>query len=36
MISGILYLLRTGCPWRMLPHDFPPWGTVWYYIQRCG
>ena len=34
VISGILYLLRTGCPWRMLPHDFPPWGTVWYYFRR--
>ena len=34
VISGILYLLRSGCPWRMLPHDFPPWGTVWYYFRR--
>ena len=22
-------MLRTGCPWRHLPHDLPPWGTVW-------
>jgi transposase len=28
IINGILYILRTGCQWRMLPHDFPPWGTV--------
>lgn len=27
-IDGIFYILRSGCPWRMLPHDFPPWGTV--------
>jgi putative transposase len=28
LIDGIFYILRAGCPWRMLPHDFPPWGTV--------
>jgi putative transposase len=28
VVNGILYLLRTGCAWRMLPHDFPPWPTV--------
>ena len=34
VVNGILYLVRTGCSWRQLPHDFPPWGTVhWYY--RC-
>ena len=25
VINGILYLNRTGCSWRMLPHDLPPW-----------
>lgn len=34
VINGILYLLRTGCSWRQLPHDFPPWGTVHYYYRR--
>lgn len=34
VINGILYLLRSGCCWRMLPNDFPPWGTVWYYFQK--
>lgn len=34
VINAILYLLRTGCSWRMLPHDFPPWGTVWYYFRK--
>ena len=34
VINGIMYLLRTGCPWRQLPHDFPPWGTVHYYYRR--
>jgi putative transposase len=34
VINGILYLNRTGCSWRMLPHDLPPWGTVHYYYWR--
>ena len=34
VINGILYLVRTGCTWRMLPHDFPPWGTVHDYYRR--
>ena len=34
VVNGILYLVRTGCSWRQLPHDFPPWGTVHYYY-RC-
>jgi transposase len=25
MINALLYLARTGCQWRMLPHDLPPW-----------
>ena len=28
LADAIFYLLRTGCQWRQLPHDFPPWGTV--------
>jgi transposase len=28
VIDAIFYILRSGCPWRSLPHDFPPWGTV--------
>jgi transposase len=34
VVNAILYLLRTGCPWRALPHDLPPWGTVWAYFRR--
>ena len=34
VIDAILYLLRTGCQWRLLPSDFPPWGTVWWYFRR--
>ena len=32
VINGMLYLARTGCQWRALPHDLPPWGTVAYYF----
>ena len=34
VINAILYVLRGGCAWRLLPHDFPPWGTVYYYFWR--
>ena len=34
IINAILYLLRSGCSWRMLPHDLPPGGTVHYYYWR--
>src|SRR6188472_426331 len=33
VLDGIFYLLRTGCQWRLLPHDFPAWGTVYYYFR---
>ena len=39
VINAILYLLRTGCAWRCLPHDFPPYRTVFYYFskwRKCG
>ena len=32
IVNAALYLARGGCPWRMLPHDFPPWKTVSYYF----
>ena len=34
VFNGILFLNRTGCSWRLLPHDLPPWGTVHYYYRR--
>jgi putative transposase len=33
VINAIWYVLRTGCQWRMLPHEFPPWSTVWNYFR---
>ena len=34
LVNAILYALRAGCSWRLLPADFPPWQTVYYYLQR--
>ena len=34
LVNGILYVLRSGCTWRHLPHDLPAWGTVYYYFRR--
>lgn len=34
VVNGINYRWSTGCVWRMLPHDFPPWATVYTYFRR--
>jgi putative transposase len=34
VVNAILYVLRTGCAWDLLPHDFPPPGTVYDYFSR--
>jgi putative transposase len=39
VVDAILYVLRNGIVWRALPHDFPPWETVYYYFntwRRAG
>jgi transposase len=39
IINGIFYVVREGCSWRALPHDLPPWQTVYNYFrhwQRLG
>lgn len=33
VVNAVFYVTRTGCAWRMIPHDFPPWGTVWFYFR---
>jgi putative transposase len=33
VVNAIFYLNRAGCPWRMLPRDFPPWQTVYHYFE---
>jgi transposase len=34
LVNAILYVLRTGCQWRALPHDFPPWQTVYGFFRK--
>ncbi len=33
IINGLRYLLRSGCAWRLLPHDFPHWRAVYEYFR---
>jgi transposase len=33
IIDAISYVVRSGCAWRLLPHDFPPWQTVYHYYR---
>lgn len=34
VVDAIFYMLKTGCSWRDLPGDFPPWNTVWKWFRR--
>lgn len=34
MIDTIFSILASGCAWRLIPHDFPPWQTVYYYFRN--
>jgi Putative transposase of IS4/5 family (DUF4096) len=43
IVNGIFYVMRSGCPWRLVPSDLPPWGTIyrWFAAWRddgrfCG
>src|SRR5919199_7023615 len=33
ILNAIFYVLRSGCVWRLLPHDLPPWKTVYHYFR---
>ncbi len=33
ILDAIFYVLRSGCQWRLLPHDFPRWPTVYHYFR---
>src|ERR671933_331566 len=34
IFDAIFYVLKSGCYWRLLPHDFPPWPTVYYHFRK--
>ena len=34
ILNGIFYIVRGGCAWRLMPHDFPPWQIVYQYFWR--
>ena len=34
LLDAIFYVLKSGCPWRLLPRDFPPWRTVYHYFRQ--
>jgi putative transposase len=34
IVNGILYILRGGCAWRMMPHEYGPWSTVYDYFRK--
>ena len=34
VVNAVRYLARAGCGWRMLPKDFPPWRTVYWWFRR--
>jgi len=34
VLDAVFYVLRSGCPWRLLPFEFPPWRTVYYWFRK--
>jgi len=34
MLNAILYVVRSGCTWRMMPKEFPHWRLVYYYFAK--
>lgn len=34
-MNGVLYVVKTDCQWRQLPHDFSPYTTVWNFYRRA-
>lgn len=39
ILNSIFYIVRSGCAWRMMPHDLPPWRICYYYFMKwkqCG
>ncbi len=36
IVNGIFYVMRAGCPWRLLPNDLPPWGATASAVNRVA
>ena len=34
VLDAVFYVLRSGCAWRLLPHEFPPWRSVYYWFRK--
>ena len=34
LLNAVFYLVKSGCQWRMLPNEFPPWQTVYYHFRK--
>jgi putative transposase len=34
ILDALFYILRSGCQWRLLPHEFPRWPTVYHYFRQ--
>ena len=35
LINGVFYIIKTGCQWRFLPEEYPPWKTVYSFYKRA-
>ena len=33
ILNAVFYVLKSGCPWRLLPRDFPPWRSVYHWFR---
>src|SRR4051812_2947320 len=33
ILDAVFYIVRSGCAWRLLPHEFPPWKTIHHYFR---
>lgn len=35
LVNGVFYVIKTGCQWRFLPKEYPPWKTVYSFYKRA-
>ena len=35
LVKAVMYVVKTGCQWRALPHDYPPYSTVYNFYSRA-